>query len=46
MKLHSINTRYYDHAWHTDVHTSDSEVWYNVGRVLSELFRRIIMWKW
>ena len=46
MKLHFINPRYYGGAWHNDEHTADSEVWYNVFRVVAELFRRIIMWKW
>jgi hypothetical protein len=46
MKLHFTNPRFYSGAWHKDDLVSDSEVWANVGRVLLELFRRIIMWKW
>lgn len=41
MKLHSRFARYYSHAWHYEARVSDSQVWYNVGRVIAELCRRV-----
>jgi hypothetical protein len=46
MKLHETTPRFYGGAWHNDENVADSFVLYYVGRVIAELFRRIIMWKW